>query len=334
MATAVAREQAPAVGLQGSPTVGPEGTGPNGQLVAQRDAPLGGQAVLEGVMMRGVAHWAVAVRKPPPGSANGDGRPGATNGDGPAADPAAADPTLGEIEVTSFPLDSALRRHRALRLPIVRGVVALGESLAIGFRALEHLRQRAAPRGGARGAHERRGRGGGGLPPGDPPGAVGGHRGARDRARGRPVLPAPRGPDEPDPQRPRRLLGGSSGRSRGWCARRSSSATCSLLSRVRDLRRVFEYHGAEHKTISCYEARARADARERAALLAPAPALRHELPAGRDDRGDLRVRPDRPAALVLARGDAHPRRAGDRGDLLRAHQVRRAQPPPRAGCGR
>jgi uncharacterized protein YqhQ len=27
-----------------------------------------------------------------------------------------------------------------------------------------------------------------------------------------------------------------------------------LLSRVRDLRRVFEYHGAEHKTISCYEA--------------------------------------------------------------------------------
>ena len=27
-----------------------------------------------------------------------------------------------------------------------------------------------------------------------------------------------------------------------------------LISRMRDLRRVFEYHGAEHKTISCYEA--------------------------------------------------------------------------------
>jgi uncharacterized protein YqhQ len=27
-----------------------------------------------------------------------------------------------------------------------------------------------------------------------------------------------------------------------------------MLSRLRDLRRVFEYHGAEHKTISCYEA--------------------------------------------------------------------------------
>ncbi|MEA2439998.1 MAG: hypothetical protein QOH76_1422, partial [Thermoleophilaceae bacterium] len=31
-----------------------------------RDAPIGGQAVLEGVMMRGVSTWAVAVRKPSP----------------------------------------------------------------------------------------------------------------------------------------------------------------------------------------------------------------------------------------------------------------------------
>ncbi len=35
-----------------------------GKLQATRDAPLGGQAVLEGVMMRGVSNWAVAVRKP------------------------------------------------------------------------------------------------------------------------------------------------------------------------------------------------------------------------------------------------------------------------------
>ena len=33
-------------------------------LTASKDAPVGGQAVLEGVMMRGVKHWAVAVRKP------------------------------------------------------------------------------------------------------------------------------------------------------------------------------------------------------------------------------------------------------------------------------
>src|SRR5207247_4296922 len=37
---------------------------PDGALVAKRDAPVGGQAVLEGVMMRGVSVWAVAVRKP------------------------------------------------------------------------------------------------------------------------------------------------------------------------------------------------------------------------------------------------------------------------------
>src|SRR5262249_46376301 len=90
---------------------------------AQRDAPVGGQAVLEGVMMRGVSNWAVAVRKPP-AQEQGDGSP--------------SDRTaLGDIEVSAYPLRSALRRHRALRLPIIRGVVALGGSLAIGFRALE-----------------------------------------------------------------------------------------------------------------------------------------------------------------------------------------------------
>jgi uncharacterized protein YqhQ len=70
-------------------------------------APIGGQAVLEGVMMRGPTAWSVAVRKP-----------------------------NGEIAEVNRPIASALARHRWLRLPIVRGVVALGESLAIGFRAL------------------------------------------------------------------------------------------------------------------------------------------------------------------------------------------------------
>ena len=37
---------------------------PDGMPVASTDAPVGGQAVLEGVMMRGVSTWAVAVRKP------------------------------------------------------------------------------------------------------------------------------------------------------------------------------------------------------------------------------------------------------------------------------
>jgi uncharacterized protein YqhQ len=68
---------------------------------------IGGQAVLEGVMMRGPRNWAVAVRKPD-----------------------------GEIAQVARPIDPLMARHWAARLPIVRGVVALGESLAIGFRAL------------------------------------------------------------------------------------------------------------------------------------------------------------------------------------------------------
>jgi uncharacterized protein YqhQ len=70
-------------------------------------AAIGGQAVLEGVMMRGPRNWAVAVRKPD-----------------------------GEIAHVAKPIDPLAARHWALRLPIVRGVVALGESLSIGFRAL------------------------------------------------------------------------------------------------------------------------------------------------------------------------------------------------------
>lgn len=92
--------------------------------VVPRDAALGGQAVLEGVMMRGVSTWAVAVRLPAPEQLAG----GRHMESGEAA--------LGEIRVQSFPLVSALRRHRWLRLPIVRGVVALGESLKLGVRAL------------------------------------------------------------------------------------------------------------------------------------------------------------------------------------------------------
>jgi len=68
---------------------------------------IGGQAVLEGVMMRGPRNWAVAVRKPD-----------------------------GEIAHVGRSIDPLAARHWSLRLPIVRGVVALGESLAIGFRAL------------------------------------------------------------------------------------------------------------------------------------------------------------------------------------------------------
>src|SRR6187402_3378666 len=68
---------------------------------------IGGQAVLEGVMMRSPAHWALAVRKP-----------------------------NGEIAEHTTSISSPMARHWVFRLPVIRGVVALGESLAIGFRAL------------------------------------------------------------------------------------------------------------------------------------------------------------------------------------------------------
>ena len=71
------------------------------------NAAIGGQAVLEGVMMRGPSNWALAVRKP-----------------------------NGEIAEVNRPIHSVMTRHWFFRLPIVRGIIALGESLAIGFRAL------------------------------------------------------------------------------------------------------------------------------------------------------------------------------------------------------
>src|SRR4051794_5157436 len=87
------------------------------KLEATRDAPVGGQAVLEGVMMRGVSTWAVAVRTPAPGQPEGETPP-------------------GETQVPPEPLVSILKKHRVYRLPVIRGVVALGESLGIGFKAL------------------------------------------------------------------------------------------------------------------------------------------------------------------------------------------------------
>src|SRR3954454_17789640 len=91
---------------------------------AQRDAPIGGPAVLEGGMMRGVSRGALAARKPTPEQIAG----------GRQLEPNEA--ALGEIEVVSEPLVSWVRRHRVLRLPLIRGVAALGESLKIGFKAL------------------------------------------------------------------------------------------------------------------------------------------------------------------------------------------------------
>jgi uncharacterized protein YqhQ len=75
--------------------------------VPQRDHFYGGQAVLEGVMMRGRDHWAVAVRRP--------------------------DQT---IHLESHRIKSIAERYPLLRKPGLRGILALGQALSIGVRAL------------------------------------------------------------------------------------------------------------------------------------------------------------------------------------------------------
>ena len=58
-------------------------------------------------MMRGPSNWSLAVRKPD-----------------------------GDIAQVNKEINSVMARHRIFRLPVIRGIIALGESLAIGFRAL------------------------------------------------------------------------------------------------------------------------------------------------------------------------------------------------------
>lgn len=85
---------------------------------APRDAhdvnTVGGQAVLEGVMMRAPSSWAVAVRKPD-----------------------------GSITAETHPLPRLTSRSRWATVPFVRGILVLGESLTLGYRALAWSAQQA-----------------------------------------------------------------------------------------------------------------------------------------------------------------------------------------------
>jgi uncharacterized protein YqhQ len=62
------------------------------------------------------------------------------------------------------------------------------------------------------------------------------------------------------------------------------------VTRQRDLRRLFEYHGAEHKVIAAHEAGCRSPRSTRRACRACTP-LRHELPPARDARLRRRLAP-------------------------------------------
>lgn len=76
---------------------------------------VGGQAVIEGVMMRAPHAWAVAVRQPD-----------------------------GVITAIRNALPRLSSRSRWAKVPLVRGVLVLGESLTLGFRALSWSAQKAA----------------------------------------------------------------------------------------------------------------------------------------------------------------------------------------------
>ena len=76
-------------------------------LESGEETLVGGQAVLEGVMMRSPHAWAIACRKP-----------------------------SGEMATLSEPLDRPSEKHKWMGWPIIRGVMTLGYAMSLGYRAL------------------------------------------------------------------------------------------------------------------------------------------------------------------------------------------------------
>lgn len=76
-------------------------------LESGEETLVGGQAVLEGVMMRSPHAWAIAVRKP-----------------------------SGEVATHSEPMERPSEKHKWMGWPVIRGVMTLGYAMTLGFRAL------------------------------------------------------------------------------------------------------------------------------------------------------------------------------------------------------
>ena len=174
---------------------------------------VGGQAVLEGVMMRGPSNWAVAVRKP-----------------------------NGSIAQIHRPIESLMARHRLLRLPVIRGILALGESLAIGFRALAISANYAAQDKDAKDSEEV-----------ETELSRGALIFAFAIAIGFAVMLFK--------VTPALIVNWLPIKGTGWFVIVEGLIRVtifvlylSVISLLPDLRRVFQYHGAEHKAINAYEA--------------------------------------------------------------------------------
>ncbi|HTC95354.1 MAG TPA: DUF1385 domain-containing protein [Terriglobales bacterium] len=77
-------------------------------LESGEETLVGGQAVMEGVMMRTPHAWGIAVRNP-----------------------------SGEVVVHREPLDRLSEKHKWVGWPLVRGIATLGQAMSLGFRALK-----------------------------------------------------------------------------------------------------------------------------------------------------------------------------------------------------
>lgn len=172
----------------------------------EKKITIGGQAVIEGVMMRGPELTATAVRTPE-----------------------------GKIEINSRPVNSISDRYPILKKPLLRGCVSLIESLVIGIRSLGYSAQMA-------GEEEEQ---------------------LSDRELAGTIafafvlaailfIAIPTGAAKlfhsitEDPV----FLNLMEGLLRLFIF----IAYIVGISRMKDIQRVFQYHGAEHKTIACFEA--------------------------------------------------------------------------------
>ena len=167
---------------------------------------VGGQAVIEGVMMRGPKDVATAVRDP-----------------------------NGRIQVETHPVSSIADRYPILKKPMLRGTVSLVESLVLGLRSLSYSAKMAGDEDEQLTDKEMAGTIIFALVLASilfiaiPTGAAKFFHFITDN----PVF--------------LNLM-------EGFLRLAIFLAYIGGISRMKDIRRVFQYHGAEHKTIHCYEA--------------------------------------------------------------------------------
>lgn len=203
----------------------------------QKQFHYGGQAIIEGVMMRGPNDFGVAVRR-----------------------------SNGEIVTTSENVDSVIGRFKWLDKPFLRGTLALIDSMALGIKALKYsadiamadaVEEEAAKKAEQEGA--------GSQTPADPPVEDPKKAKVNDIAVGAmmvvglvlglalfmlvPIFVV----------KPLKTTWGLP----GWGSAALEGAVKITLfvgyvlaiSLMKDIRRVFQYHGAEHKTINAYESK-------------------------------------------------------------------------------